>query len=221
MHADQGRQFIAEMDPTGVDALVLAGDISNCSTVARHLQWLSEKYSNIIYVPGNHEYYGSSFASVQKILDSLKVHLLRNEPITVMGHTFIGNTLWFPYDSQNVYYKRGMNDFSYIQDFSSWVYEENRKTIEALQHVDSSTIVVTHHAPSYRSIHPLYQGANLNRFFVTPLDSLIESRQPKLWIHGHTHTSFDYWIGATRIICNPFGYRCEDTGFVMGKVIEL
>ena len=27
-----------------------------------------------------------------------------------------------------------------------------------------------------------------------------------LWIHGHTHESFDYEIGKTRVICNPRGY---------------
>jgi hypothetical protein len=27
-----------------------------------------------------------------------------------------------------------------------------------------------------------------------------------LWVHGHTHSSFDYKLGKTRIICNPRGY---------------
>ena len=30
--------------------------------------------------------------------------------------------------------------------------------------------------------------------------------QPRLWIHGHTHESFDYQIGKTRVVCNPRGY---------------
>jgi predicted phosphodiesterase len=49
--------------PTGVDVLVLAGDI----TMARHYEDLASvfkplarKYRHILYVPGNHEYYKSS-----------------------------------------------------------------------------------------------------------------------------------------------------------------
>ena len=27
-----------------------------------------------------------------------------------------------------------------------------------------------------------------------------------LWVHGHTHDSFDYTINGTRVVCNPRGY---------------
>jgi hypothetical protein len=29
---------------------------------------------------------------------------------------------------------------------------------------------------------------------------------PVLWVHGHTHTSFDYRVGECRVVCNPRGY---------------
>jgi hypothetical protein len=28
----------------------------------------------------------------------------------------------------------------------------------------------------------------------------------QLWIHGHTHDSFDYRLNGTRVLCNPRGY---------------
>lgn len=28
----------------------------------------------------------------------------------------------------------------------------------------------------------------------------------RLWIHGHTHDSFDYLLNGTRVVCNPRGY---------------
>jgi hypothetical protein len=28
----------------------------------------------------------------------------------------------------------------------------------------------------------------------------------RLWVHGHTHDSFDYTIKGTRVVCNPRGY---------------
>jgi predicted phosphodiesterase len=59
MHADGGAELIRDLDPTGVDVLVLAGDI----TMARHYEDLANvfkplarKYRHILYVPGNHEY---------------------------------------------------------------------------------------------------------------------------------------------------------------------
>ena len=55
MHADAGAKLIRELDPTGVDVLVLAGDI----TMARHYEDLTSvfkplarKYRHILYVPG-------------------------------------------------------------------------------------------------------------------------------------------------------------------------
>jgi hypothetical protein len=31
-----------------------------------------------------------------------------------------------------------------------------------------------------------------------------------LWIHGHTHESFDYVVNGTRVVCNPRGYAPRD-----------
>jgi DNA repair exonuclease SbcCD nuclease subunit len=71
---------------------------------------------------------------------------------------------------------------------------------------DGITVVVTHHAPSPRSIAPKFQGNPLNPAFASNLEVMIRAYEPSLWIHGHMHDSFDYTIGHTRIICNPRGY---------------
>jgi hypothetical protein len=31
--------------------------------------------------------------------------------------------------------------------------------------------------------------------------------QSVLWLHGHTHDSFDYVVRGTRVLANPMGYR--------------
>jgi len=71
---------------------------------------------------------------------------------------------------------------------------------------DGVTVVVTHHAPSRRSIAPRFQDDPLNPAFASNLEPLIDTYQPSLWIHGHMHDSFDYMIGRTRVVCNPRGY---------------
>ena len=42
---------------------------------------------------------------------------------------------------------------------------------------------------------------------MTDLSNEIIDHGPNLWIHGHTHNSFDYTLGRTRVIVNPYGYK--------------
>ena len=37
----------------------------------------------------------------------------------------------------------------------------------------------------------------------------VRERQPKLWIHGHSHDRCDYLLGKTRVVANPLGYPNE------------
>jgi Icc-related predicted phosphoesterase len=70
-----------------------------------------------------------------------------------------------------------------------------------------SYIVVGHHCPSELSVAACYKGNLLNAAFRSSLDDFIEARpQIKLFFHGHTHHPFSYWIGETRVYCNPRGY---------------
>lgn len=61
----------------------------------------------------------------------------------------------------------------------------------------------------------------LNDYFVNSLeDMLIDSNIP-LWIHGHCHDPFDYMIGNTRIVCNPYGYMSERSVHNPNLIIEI
>ncbi|WP_119302440.1 metallophosphoesterase family protein [Dongia deserti] len=68
------------------------------------------------------------------------------------------------------------------------------------------TIVMTHHAPSAKSLAGGYRRGPLAAAYASDLDALIEHYQPALWVHGHIHQSADYHIGQTRVVCNPRGY---------------
>ena len=41
---------------------------------------------------------------------------------------------------------------------------------------------------------------------MSDLERLLDGRRVQLWIHGHTHDSFDYCVNGTRVVCNPRGY---------------
>jgi len=84
------------------------------------------------------------------------------------------------------------------------------------------TVVVTHHAPHPGSVSSQFQGDPVTPAFVSDLSGLINCRQPDLWIHGHTHASFDYHVGRTRVLCNPHGYGVEnDGGYRPDLVVEM
>lgn len=89
---------------------------------------------------------------------------------------------------------------------------------------DKKIVVITHHAPSLKSIPEMYKDDLCSTAFANNLDDFILTHPNiKLWCHGHIHHSYDYYIGNCRIICNPRGYisDMEDTEFVKEKIIEI
>nr|WP_201759120.1 metallophosphoesterase [Burkholderia sp. ISTR5] len=90
-----------------------------------------------------------------------------------------------------------------------------------------ATIVVTHHAPHRASLAERYANEIVSAGFISDLESLV-APPVDLWIHGHTHTSFDYTAASgTRVVCNPRGYIRRRTGerenpaFAWDKVVTL
>jgi len=201
------------MNLQDLDALVVAGDLCGAKTIASSLDLLCRAFRGpIIYVPGNHEYYGSSFSVVDALLAATEqahpnLSVLNNKTMELAGQRILGTTLWFPDQPSNYGYEDMLNDFRMIRGFKEHVYAANTRARQFLENeLRMDDIVVTHHLPSSESVSARYKKSPLNRFFVSPLDELILQRQPALWVHGHTHDSADYHLGHTRIVCNPFGY---------------
>lgn len=218
LHLDMRKnaiQMLMDIEPTSY-TLVIAGDL--CEAQNLNPEWiriLSEKYDDVIYVPGNHEFYGTTWETTWKILDNamlINTHLLRNQveyhPMDTVAYA--GSTLWFPNQPDNMWHERNMTDFSIIPGFKEWVYLEHSRSKFFLAGVRSD-VWVTHHLPFWRSVHPKYEGDNLNRFFVGDVsDELRASKAPpKVIVHGHTHEPCDYMVGDTRVVCNPLGYPNE------------
>jgi hypothetical protein len=90
------------------------------------------------------------------------------------------------------------------------------------------TVVVTHMAPSPASVAPRFRDNILSAAFASDLEALVA--QADVWIHGHVHGSFDYSIGACRVVCNPRGYPqrngspenpCFDPHFVVAVPVAV
>jgi predicted phosphodiesterase len=219
-------EFIDALDKEGVDVAVIAGDLCRVDFFPHAIKALCEQYHEVVYVAGNHEYYGTSAPRLHDLLASLHAslenfHWLRDSTVEVGGVRIAGTTLWFHDDPDNVAYEEMLNDFWLIRGFKPRVYEENARAVEFLEaELPFADVVVTHHLPSKRCIAPRFEGDSLNRFFLCDLDDLIASARPALWVHGHTHCSIDAQVGTTRIVCNPLGYSgCEENANFDRKLV--
>jgi predicted phosphodiesterase len=226
---DGGRSLVARCHAPDVDVLVLAGDIAVAEGIESALTLFSERYAQVLYVHGNHEFYGSSrkdvLAHTQEACARLgNVSFLDCKVAEIHGRRFVGAPMWFRESEDTARLRHHLTDYRVIRDYESWVYREHEHAREFLEHeVHAGDVVITHHLPSHACVLPEYQGHPLNCFFVSDMEPLIHEKKPALWMHGHTHGSVDTRVGSTRIVCNPFGYagREENTGFVEQWVVEL
>jgi Icc-related predicted phosphoesterase len=113
---------------------------------------------------------------------------------------------------------RAMNDFSRIRvssPFRKKFTPAHARAMHAdtLRHLRTflaagakNAVVITHHAPSIRSLPAAVRDDPLSAGYASELETLILEYQPLLWVHGHIHESSRYQIGRTTIIANPRGY---------------
>ena len=233
------------------DVVVLAGDIHVGSQA---VEWANQAFVGlpVLYVHGNHEGYGQNLDEAQhEIAEACAatshVHYLDRREKVIDGVRFLGATLWtdFKLYGREFYpaalYDAGqhMNDYKRIRlakkgyrklkprDTEGWHFEHRRWLAERLaERFEGKTVVVTHMAPSERSIAEQYKGDPLSPAFASNLDHLVE--QADLWVHGHVHSSFDYRLGRCRVVCNPLGYpgsyenmRPENPAFDPNLIVEI
>ncbi len=201
LHFEFGRR-LELLRPLSSDVLVLAGDIGSQDDVDAICQRVGP--GSVIRINGNHEYYTRGVLPEATRIAS-----------NVGGVPLRGATMWFPptYES---YLESGLRDFDYVS--GGWVAHEFAADMCFLEH-EPADVIVTHHLPHRRSIASEYANSPINCFFLNPL--AMRKLHPKLWIHGHTHTRFDYVENDTRVVCNPLGYKSERTGFDPEFVVEV
>lgn len=227
-----------------IDVLVLAGDThTRQGPIYMYVARLLERHPglHVVLTPGNHEHYGRDMAQTAAQLAALRsprCHVLLNSAARIGRVTFVGGTLWAripPPDRAAV--EAALPDFGRIPDLTcdAMEWEQDaclaaiRDAAEAAGRDAGPLVVVTHFPPTQRSVHPKYGPPTLpvNRYFSNDLEAEVDAVSPALWVHGHTHTSLDYTVGGTRVVCNPRGYardahtHPENPAFVNPLVVVI
>lgn len=222
----------APFEPAAVDAdvIVLAGDIGVKLGGLEFAARLARR-APVVYVAGNHEYYrGAMPALTDKLRARARdrgVFFLDNDSATIDGVRFLGCTLWTDFllfgrerrQECILEARHCMNDYKLIRHSPAYSRLSPNDTIEACNRstawlereiaADPPAVIVTHHAPSARSIPERYATSSLSAAFASNFDGLVEASGARAWIHGHTHHCVDYTIGGTRVVSNQRGYPDE------------
>lgn len=251
-----------------VDVLVLAGDICvvndlyrsdpereipndkaykmiSASRYRKFFKEVSERFPEVIYVMGNHEFYEGKWV---KYIDVLRQELQKYPNITLLERdvkligdvAFLGGTLWTDMNKEDPLTLHAvssmMNDYSVILNDSVGYTKlrpyhtvvRHRQTVDFIKMLVSlklseKYVVVSHHAPSILSVEPNWKDHLLmNGAYYSDLsDFILDRDQIKLWIHGHTHSPHDYLLGDTRVVCNPRGYPGEGKAEFKIKIVEI
>jgi predicted phosphodiesterase len=178
------------------------------------------------------------------------VHFLEQETVEIGGTVFLGCCLWsdgrlwepagsYSYPETVRALETGMNDYRRIrftsggaayrrlrpadsirihQESVGWLREQFAK------HKGRKIVVVTHHAPSIRSVQEKLQQDILTATYASHLADLVEQSGAALWVHGHTHNQVDYQVGQTRVVANCLGYAfdfAETAGFRSDLVVDV
>ncbi|OGA03708.1 MAG: hypothetical protein A3H35_07250 [Betaproteobacteria bacterium RIFCSPLOWO2_02_FULL_62_17] len=221
------------------DIVVLAGDID---TGAAGIEWAKRTFRvPVLYVAGNHEYYDGEFNQVQQALQDAAVGsdvmVLDCQALFRNSIRFLGCSLWTDYslamhEAREDVIERSrrfnpdhrcihMGEHAFSPEDAIALCRRHRSWLEArlAEPFDGSTVVITHFAPHRGSIASQFLDHPANPGFIVDLDELMG--RADLWIHGHTHTAFDYEVRGTRIVSNPRGYENEDTGFKADRIVEI
>lgn len=183
----------------------------------------------VLYVPGNHDYEGTrvshALAAMRRAAQGSQVHVLWNEGVTIDGVRYIGSPFWSDptqgrKDPQAVLeavalgtdLRRSRQDDGRPLD-GAWLLEQHRQARafiaqELEQHRDTTTVVLTHWAPSAKSQDERFRAENTGGYWACDCEDLVA--QAHVWIHGHIHASVDYRVGSDpergRVLSNPRGF---------------
>lgn len=176
------------------------------------------------------------------------VTYMDNDWVDIGDYILFGGTMYSDYKlypNQKLNQQVGemyLNDFRYVHvydkkmnvvrpvntdDYIEYHKKFMRRLKKCLKETDKDIIVLTHFAPSIKSIESKYLKGNvqLNASYASNMeDFILDNPRIKAWVHGHVHSDFHYSIGDCQVICEPYGYTHESKighRKYLGKIIEI
>lgn len=241
LHLEIGQSDAISFDRA--DVVVLAGDIHQST---QSIAWIKRHIPDkpVIYVLGNHEYYKGAYPKtlyqIQQAAKSTNIQVLENTFFDIADVRFHGATLWTDFSifgdprDYGILCQDMMNDYRYIKQSLSYSKLRTINTYQIHQvsktwlaeslsaSTDRRNIVITHHAPSLKSIPMHQKNQAVVAAYVSNLEAFILDHRPLYWVHGHTHWATRYLIGDTEVICNPHGYiDAPRGGFNPALIIDV
>lgn len=235
----EGYPYVYEYQ--GEDIVVLAGDIH---TQFNHRVILDQipPTVKVLFVAGNHEYYGTEFDRVNNFFYELQAEYtnfyhLHNKTFIIDGVHFYGGTMFTDfnlYGETEAWFAKAdakgcIADFHWIlKGDRRWTvtdHEEEhqlfREGLELfLKGEHEKRVVITHFMPTEKVAHPQFAGSKLNPYFTANMERFMGWKG--LWLCGHGHSNADVMIGDTRVVINPKGYGRENAeGFIPNLIVEI
>jgi hypothetical protein len=236
IHIELIKKGFPKIEPL-CNTIILAGDIGIISRInfKQFIEYCSLNWENVIYVFGNHEFYGKHTIHTFKYKYRTyfetfnNVHLLDSSFIELNGVIIYGFISWTRSIFDNTNTSRDyLNDYNKIKygksrlrcaDVDLMVEEELEKFHLFIDDVNNNKIqcdkilVVTHFPPIREGTSdPKYNGELLSNYF--SWNNLMYSEEIncdkiKMWCSGHTHWSYNFIVNDINFVSNQIGYFDE------------
>ncbi len=202
------------------DVILIAGDTDSNMKLIEPFIHSHIPNTPVVITLGNHEFYtgipynNDTITNFKNHLASTfrgRVHLLEQETIKIDGIKFVGCVGWTDGSHMKWWpWMNYINDLTYIKGFkeANGGQDWGKQSYKFLmKEVDNKSVVITHNSPLLNSCREEWKISPINVFFSNNWEKLIMDKNPLLWVHGHTHDSYNYTLpNGTQIVCNPRGY---------------
>jgi predicted phosphodiesterase len=242
LHLEHAPFSVPEVD---ADVVVLAGDVAPGTA---GIEWMRRQLEGrpILYVAGNHEFYGHDLPGLtSRLRDATRgsaINVLENDAVVIDGVRFLGCSLWSDFEFAGAENRantmriceRLVNDYKQIRasDPDRPLRAQDTRDLHVASRAwlatalaaphDGPTVVITHHAPLVRQRPENPLLAAVGGAFASDLSELMDGERAGLWIFGHIHRVVDTEVNGTRVLSNQRGYPHEPVaGFDPGLVVEL
>jgi len=226
------------------DTLILAGDIGNIRIplMKQFIKDISALFKDVIFVPGNHEYYQmpgqtpytmeqcekefQEIASIYQNFHYLQKGIWKHPS----GLEIYGTTCWsYIPDKLKEFIVNCLNDYHLIftrpgkimdpVEYNSLFLDQSSWLLGKIEE-GKPCIVVTHHIPSTKMCPKEFIGDNANCAFNSDLEALMQ-KNVKLWVCGHSHYETIENIKGVPVAINAIGYPMERSSFNINKLFEI